>query len=266
MTGDTKDTGTPIPDDEAGTIEEGTESVRRTIVGGRPLDRRRRKVRIPIGIEKVLCAAAADREFREQLLMARADALAGTGLEVSPSEAMILRSVSEDALRIMIENIDLKRHRRRRFFRGIAAASLAATTAMSTGCVEAEEDMSKGIAPDWPDAVTPEVQPVAGVNLQDSVDEVAAPEDIFEVGNVFYDVGNTGDVPPDVVWPEEVQDAAGSIPDVPEDVQEIQVDDVQTYAGVTLPDANAQDADEVEVEIQPMPAGIPPREDVEEPK
>ena len=35
MTGDTKDSGTPTSDVEAGTIEEGTESVRRTIVGGR---------------------------------------------------------------------------------------------------------------------------------------------------------------------------------------------------------------------------------------
>ena len=116
-------------------IEEGREVVRRTIVGGRPMDRRRRKVRIPIGIEKVLCRAAADREFREQLLMARADALTGTDLEVSGPEAMILASVSEDALRTMIENIDLKRHRKRRFFRGIAAASLAATTAtISLSC------------------------------------------------------------------------------------------------------------------------------------
>ncbi len=150
-------------EDRADLIEEGTEAVRRTIVGGRPIDRRRRKVRIPIGIEKVLCAAAADGVFMERLVTARADALDGTGLQVSAAEAAILGSVSEDALRTMIDHIDLKRHRKRRFFRGIAAASLAATTA--TACIgENETAVAGGAAPDWPDSIS-----------GDSISEVVTP-------------------------------------------------------------------------------------------
>ena len=124
-------------DERAAQVEEGTEAVRRTIVGGRPIDRRRRKVRIPIGVEKVLCAAATDPVFRDRLLTDRADALAGTGLEISAAETSILSAVSEAALRTRIDSIDLKRHRKRRFFRGIAAASLAATTA--TACIGESE-------------------------------------------------------------------------------------------------------------------------------
>ena len=166
-------------------IEEGTESVRRTIVGGRPIDRRRRKVRIPIGIEKVLYLAAADREFREQLFMSRADALPGTGLEVSPAEAMILRSVSEAALRTMVDAIDLKRHRKRRFFRGIAAASLAATTA--TACIgESDTATAGGAAPDWPDSSGDVISDVMHV---DEIDQDMMPA---------IDVGSWPDVPPEV--------------------------------------------------------------------
>ncbi|MFH1532214.1 MAG: hypothetical protein ABIK09_15925 [Pseudomonadota bacterium] len=190
---------TPM-DNRTAEIEEGTESVRRTIVGGRPLDRRRRKVRIPIGIEKALCAAASDREFLEQLVMARADALPGTGLEVSPAEAAILASVSEEALRTMIQAIDLKRHRKRRFFRGIAAASLAATTA--TACIgENETALSGGAAPDWPDGVAAE-----------TVSDVLFPADVIDQEMM---------VPQDVgIQPDEI---------VPLDIQEIQ-------AGVDLGD------------------------------
>ena len=175
--------------DRTAEIEEGTESVRRTIVGGRPIDRRRRKVRIPIGIEKVLCAAAGDPEFREQLVLARADALKGTAFEVSGAEAMILRSVSDAALRTMIGSIDLKRHRKRRFFRGIAAASLAATTA--TACIgENETAVAGGAAPDWPDGVSGEV--VSEVVNQPS------PDVIDMDGIPPVDVGSWPDVPPEI--------------------------------------------------------------------
>ena len=196
-------------DDMTAEIEEGTESVRRTIVGGRPIDRRRRKVRIPIGVEKVLYRAAADRVFREQLLMGRAEALPGTGLEVSGAEAMILRSVSDDALRTMIEAIDVKRHRKRRFFRGIAAASLAATTALGTAsCGEEEMAVAGGAAPDWPDA--------AG----DSISDVMHPDRIEQDLLPPVDAGSWPELPPDEITPLDVPDMTAGVdikdPDVVE--------------------------------------------------
>ena len=200
-------------------IEEGREVVRRTIVGGRPMDRRRRKVRIPIGIEKVLCRAAADREFREQLLMARAEALTGTDLEVSGPEAMILASVSEDALRTMIENIDLKRHRKRRFFRGIAAASLAATTAtISLSC----------------DSGTPPAQDVVDAQAHHAEDGMSAVDitdvRVNEIDSPSVDsLGNTAEMPdipvdefspPDVIDSDSV-DVVGETADMPDVSDEV---------------------------------------------
>ena len=212
-------------------------------MSGRPMDRRRRKVRIPIGIEKVLCAAAGDHAFREQLLLARADALAGTGLDISVAEATILKSVSEDALRTMIDNIDLKRHRRRSFFRGIAAASLAATTA--TACIgENEMAAGGGAAPDWPDTDMDSVQ-----------------SDVIEKQDTFGDGGLLSDEfqpPPDEITPTDVAEISAGV-DIkdPEDTPildvEVDVEEVQVYAGV--PPVDTVDLD---VDVQPMPAGIPP--------
>ena len=233
-------------DDRASQIEEGTESVRRTIVGGRPIDRRRRKVRIPIGIEKVLCAAAADREFSEQLILARADALAGTGLEISAAETAILSAVSEAALRTMIDNIDLKRHKKRRFFRGIAAASLAATTA--TACIgENETAMGGGAAPDWPDT-------------GDTVgDVVAPPADLIEEIGVPLD-GVQPDIPVDEISPPDIQEIQEGVdlgePDV--------VEGHDGFApGGVMPDM-VEDPDVVDSEVA-MDGGMW-GDDIEEPK
>ena len=206
-------------------------------VRSRPIDRRRRKLRIPIGIEKVLCRAAADRQFQEQLLMARADALTGTDLQVSRSEAMILASVSEDALRTMIENIDLKRHRKRRFFRGIAAASLAATTVLGTvSCGEGEYGTAGGAAPDWPetvDAVVDTASRADVVEVEEAMDvgewsdmppEVQTdPPDIIEVENAV-DVGNWGDLP-DVLPPLDVIEVSSEV-DVQEHEEVVEAADV----------------------------------------
>ena len=218
-------------------------------MSGKPLDRRRRKVRIPIGIEKVLCAAAGDREFREQLLMARSDALSGTAFEISPAEAMILRSVTEDALRTMIDNIDLKRHRRRRFFRGIAAASLAATTAM--GMTECIDSQSAGIEPDFD---TAPLSDMAGIG----------PSDVLDIQYNLVDLGATDGTPDEIEVEEGGSDIVGSTDSSPDeifpgDIQDVDVEDVQMYAGIRIPDVA-----EVDVDVQPMPAGIPPMDVTEE--
>ena len=63
-------------------VEEGKEVVRRTIVGGRPLARRKRTLKVPVGIEKVLCRAAADPAFRAALLDRRPQLMAALGTQV----------------------------------------------------------------------------------------------------------------------------------------------------------------------------------------
>ena len=166
---------------------------------GRLLDRRRRKVRIPIGIEKLLCAAAADPAFCEHLVMARAAALEGTGLEISASEAMILKAVPEAQLRTMIENIDLKRHKRRRFFRGIAAASLAATTVMGT--TECNDGVAAGIDPEWDTKESVDTVDTLDGDAEQGMlaDDFAPPPDTTVVGSdtvEIDDVNVSAGIPP----------------------------------------------------------------------
>ncbi|MFH1532215.1 MAG: hypothetical protein ABIK09_15930 [Pseudomonadota bacterium] len=206
-------------------------------MSGKPMDRRRRRVRIPIGIEKVLCAAAGDREFREQLLMARSDALTGTPFAISAAEAMILKSVSEPALRTMIESIDLKRHRKRRFFRGIAAASLAATTAVlgTQGCV------------------------VTGATIEtDTVDTVDTVDGMGERG-MLADEFTVPEVVDTAQPPDTTMVGSDTVEVTPNDVQDVDVEDMQVYAGIPPMDVN-----ELDVDVQPMPAGIPPMDVSEE--
>ncbi len=219
-------------------------------------NRRTRKVRIPIGIEKVLCAAAADREFCEQLVMARRDALNGTGLELSASETMILEAVPEAQLRTMVENIDLKRHKRRRFFRGIAAASLAATTAMgvsdcnelvTTTGIDPHEDVTQGdvLPPEDTriDVFTPPKETLVG---SDTVEVIPDVQDV-EIEDVNVSAG----IPPMDVVPPPDTTVVGS--------DTVEIDDVNVSAGIP-----PMDVDELDVDIQPVPAGIPPIDVIEE--
>lgn len=116
-------------------IEEGREVVRHTIVGGRPMARRTKKLRIPIGFEKTLYLAATDERFRSRLLADRERAVQEAGYELVQTEANIIESVPQTVLVSMIEAIDTKQHTRRRFMRNVAACVLAGTVMIeSTGC------------------------------------------------------------------------------------------------------------------------------------
>ena len=176
-------------------IEEGREVVGRTIVGGRPLARRKRKIRIPIGIEKVLCKAAVDPVFRASLYEDRRQALAGLAGELAEAEADILLSVPSESLETMIAKIEPQKHTARRFMRGVMAATLAAASAVAVvDCVSC----SAGVGPGTDDAPVEEVR--AG--------EVVAPETMVQ--------GSTADevfVEPDVVMHEDLMAPGGIIPD-----------------------------------------------------
>ena len=153
-----------MADDGRFEIEEGREIVGRTIVGGRPRARLKRKVSIPIGIEKVLVRAAGDEAFHRALFADREQALSNAGYDLLGSERSILRSVPDAALASMVANIDLKAHTKRRFARGVAkvAFATAAMTAMVTAgaaCTGAEPDEpSQDAAEETVDAASIEVE------------------------------------------------------------------------------------------------------------
>jgi len=130
-------------------IEEGTEVVRRTIVGGRPLQRRQHTLNVPIGIEKILVRAAGDDAFRARLFADRASALEQAGIALLPSEQAMLASVPDDLLASLVDRIDLPRHGGRRFMGRVvravfATAAAGAVVMLSDGCTGIEPDQDVG--------------------------------------------------------------------------------------------------------------------------
>jgi hypothetical protein len=122
-----------------------------TIVGGQPAKRRRvsrDKVKVPVGLEKILFHAAREPRFKDQLLADRNGAIDGLDVRLRPSEMAVLSTVPNAALEAMIAHI-VPRNPHRREFMGLvaaAAASLAAGTAATgcTGCDEGEAEPNGG--------------------------------------------------------------------------------------------------------------------------
>lgn len=197
-------------------VEEGQEVVRRTIVGGRPQARRKRRIAIPIGIEKLLTRAAGDAAFRKALMADRYLAVEAQGFVLADSERAILESVSDAVLGTLIGRIDLKRHAKRRFMKGVAAAAFA-TAAMTTNVAcNALESQSAGIGPDVvQDAVdTSEVMSSVGSDVQPDVPELfqdAGVDIQLDVEQVYPDAGVDFGPPdlPDVVDVQEWELSAG---------------------------------------------------------
>ena len=125
-------------------VEEGQEVVGRTIVGGRPAAHRKRKLRVPIGIEKVLVRAAADEEFRRVLLSDRERALAELSDVLTPTERTVLTTIPRGSLQQMVQNIDLKRHGKKRFMRGVVNAVLVTSAASAALSCSAMDTQTKG--------------------------------------------------------------------------------------------------------------------------
>ena len=123
-------------------VQLGEEVAGRTIVGGRGKVRRTGRISVPVGIEKVLYLAAVTPAFRARLFANRQAALAASGLGLSEDEALILRSVPDEQLGIMIDNIDPRRHGQRKFIRSVAAC--AASVAAASALVQCEGEPSGG--------------------------------------------------------------------------------------------------------------------------
>ena len=201
-------------------IEEGKEVVRRTIVGGRPLARRKRTLRIPIGIEKVLCKAAVDPMFRRALFDDRESALAGLGDELTPDEAGILKSTTNASLETMVARIDPPKHSKRRFMRGVMAATLAAMTAGGAiGCDSdsGEAEVSHHEPGDLGGMMADDVkkdnsEPL--LEVRERVADAGALADLVEVHEGPDSKGIGPDVEePDVVVHEDLMAPEGIIPD-----------------------------------------------------
>lgn len=126
--------------------EEEQETGRRSTTGSRIMDKSNKKVRVPIGVEKLLCRAAADPAFRQRLLHEREATLQQPDVELLDSEKTIVRSVPAATLSSMIDQIDLPRHGRKRFLRTVAACTLAAAAVLTT------TNCAGGAMPDRPDA------------------------------------------------------------------------------------------------------------------
>jgi hypothetical protein len=193
-------------------LEEGQEVVRKTIVGGRPAARRKHKVKVPIGIEKVLVRAAADSEFRDRLFGERQATLDSLSSELSPTELKVLTTIPEATLQGMINSIDLQRHGKRRFMKGVVAATLIATAATGVLGCEVFEVQTKGISPDEiEDTVTETVvTPDATSRGIDPDEDVLVVEDNFATQGVGADL----EFEVDVIEVPDLPAPTGIMPDV----------------------------------------------------
>jgi hypothetical protein len=116
-----------------------------TIVGGQPprplvggstgkRERFAQRLKVPVGLEKVLYLAARDPALEERLLADRSATIAALGIELRPSERAMLEGAPRAALEAMIGRIDASNPRKRRFMSLVAAAATtlaAGTAAMS---------------------------------------------------------------------------------------------------------------------------------------
>ncbi len=92
----------------------------------------------PIGVERVLYAAATDEAFRGQLLEDRAAALAGGAFTLSDTERALLLAIPDDQLAAAIAALDVRPSNvRRRAVLSVVATSAGAlaTLGLASGCL-----------------------------------------------------------------------------------------------------------------------------------
>ncbi len=108
-----------------------------TIVGGQPPGAPRRPLRaVPVGIEKLLYAAAIEPAFREALLRDREEAIRARGIALEGTELAMLHLAPEAQLAAAIDGIDTSEQNlaRRGFLHAVAGAVTLAAGTMLTGC------------------------------------------------------------------------------------------------------------------------------------
>jgi len=155
-----------------GVLSGGDTAAGTTIVGGQPDEARRgARQRVPVGLERVLYAAAIDPALKAALLADRK--AASRGFELGGSERAVLDSLPAEQLAAMIERLDVSRENlaRREFLRNVAGTfvALAAGSALGSCSGQKTEPQAQGGAPflgpyDKADASAPPEppQPVPG--------------------------------------------------------------------------------------------------------
>jgi hypothetical protein len=204
-----------------GMLSGGDAAAGTTIVGGQPGETRRgARQHVPVGLERVLFAAAADPEFRSALFTDREAALAARGFALTASERAVLGNLPEAQLTAMIVRLDVSRENlaRREFLRNVAGTviALAAGTALGSCSGQNAGSQTQGGAPflgpsqKTPDASTPaEPQPP------------------------YVDPGPPAGIRPDIPEvPEPAPPTAGVRPDTPPPSIEIDAPDPQPTRGV----------------------------------
>jgi hypothetical protein len=153
-----------------GVLSGGDAAAGTTIVGGQPGETRRgARQHVPVGLERVLFAAAADPEFRSALFADREAALAARGFALTSSERAVLGNLPEEQLAAMVRRLDVSRENleRREFLRNVAGTviALAAGTALDACSGNGGQAGAQGGAPflgpydKTPDASTPPEPP-----------------------------------------------------------------------------------------------------------
>ncbi len=127
------------------------ESVRTTIVGGRPPGSGQPLGAIPRGLEVLIKKAAVDPRFKERLLAGATAAAAELGLELTNTEQRILRAVPPAQLEAIIAQTRVPEEHRRAFLGQAASAMLAVlglgATAKAADVLSAPGGVRPGIEP-----------------------------------------------------------------------------------------------------------------------
>ena len=153
---------------------------------------RRRRVAVPIGVEKILWRAASDPAFCERLFADREAALDEGEEPLEPSERAMLTAVPDETLRAMVAHIDPKRHATRPLAEQVA---IAAAIAVGTGVVLSPFFVTFGHASDkpWPRTERTEPAAVVGPNADVFVapDDPDDPADVAEAPDDAVDIEET---------------------------------------------------------------------------
>jgi len=103
---------------------------------------------VPVTLEHVLLRAAADDDFRRELIDTPVEAIARAGMRLTGSEAALVRSLSPDALAAMIRNLNPERQRNKRFARAVATAAMVGGMLVASCDSNDTDAKAGGAAPD----------------------------------------------------------------------------------------------------------------------
>ena len=168
------------------------ETVRTTIVGGRPPGSGQPVGPIPRGIEILLKKASVDAEFRELLLSDPSQAAASIELALEPVESAMLQNIPKEQLAAIIDQTVVPQQQRRAFLGNTAAVMF---TVLAGGTVAAvlfpslgiQPSASKGIRPDFPDEDDMEPPPLTSLGMRSDFPDDMRP-DIAPVPNIPEEV------------------------------------------------------------------------------